>query len=180
MSRSPSLLLQRLALSLSTVVPELRRLEYQWVGLAKFKNFIVLSFTKARLAQNLRICCHHELRVSRNQLASYPGLQRVEGLGTRLEISLRVRGSHPRSLKVLNCPYVLWRFQNREMACKKKCRKICNLLSEYWRVAKISLQLLFVRLICPHVQLCPSRTTVSHHQMSILLFSHLKQSLAIL
>ena len=34
-SRSPSLLLQRLALSL---VPELRRLEYQWVGLAKFKT----------------------------------------------------------------------------------------------------------------------------------------------
>ena len=48
-SRSSSLLLQCLALSLSTVVPELRRLEYQWVGLAKVKNFIVLYFTKAGL-----------------------------------------------------------------------------------------------------------------------------------
>ena len=64
MSRSPSLLLQRLALSISTVVPELRRLEYQWVGLANLKK---LYFTEARLTQTLRICCHHELRVSRNQ-----------------------------------------------------------------------------------------------------------------
>ena len=100
MSKSPSLLLQRLALSLSTVVPELRRLEYQWMGLAKFKDFIVLYFTKARLAQTLRICCHYELRVSRNQ----------------------PEASRPRSLKVLNCACVLWSFQNREMACKKRTR----------------------------------------------------------
>ena len=36
-------------------------------GACKVQNFIVLYFTKARLAQTLRICCHHDLRVSRNQ-----------------------------------------------------------------------------------------------------------------
>ena len=72
------------------------------MGLAKFENFLVLYFTKARLAQTLRICCHHDLRVSRNQ----PEAERFSAT----------------FVKSLNCAYMLWSFQNREMACKKKTR----------------------------------------------------------
>ena len=67
-----------------------------------------------------------------------------------LEISLRLTGSCPRSLKVLNCAYVLWRFQTREMACKKKTRYTQEDLQFALRaveVAKVSLQLLLFRLI---------------------------------
>ena len=158
MSRSHSILLQRLALSLSTVVPELRRLEYQWVGLAKFKNFIVLYFTKARLAQTLRICYFY------------------------LEISLRLRSSRPRSLKVLNCAYVLWSFQSREMACKNKTRYTQKDLQFALRVVEGGKSLSAAAFRSSYILSMPSRTTVSlyHYQMSILLFSHLKQSFSIL
>ena len=137
-SKSPSFLFQLLALSLSTVVPELRQLEYQWMGLAKFKNLIVLYFTKARLTQTLRICCHHELHVSRNQ----PEAERFS----------------PTFNKSFNTVIRVMEFSKQRNGMQERDLQFALRVVEGGKSLSAA-ELIFVRLIyylCPHVQLCHS------------------------